>query len=649
MDKFGKDVEMAAREAERFAKEQAEMIARETEKAAREAQEAVERAAREAKQWFEKDARFGAEKLGRDTECGLRAIFENVNDCLRRSRERYDRDMGRNGGNNNNEPPKPCPLNEFENTNWNDEGQGSIFYLDRHNLECGPNSFIGGFKLERWNGKIRYRYSCIESDADNLGDCYDDYTPLNDVIHWDDRHTAHWLDRHDVKCRDGYGLKKFQMQRGGDRVRYAYKCCSGATNCFDMQTPPQDQGTHETVFFDRLIVAPGTNRILSSFKLETLPDNKWRYNYRSCQIPGNLKVKADTGCQDAAEGNIWYLDRHKIKCKENSAIAKFKLTRPSETQKDSIKYDYTCIYSPEDISNDCSNHETPRNDVWSNERDSIMWLDRHNLNCENGKVMNSFEVARDANKIFFKYTCCKANVQSVQTFETQYKQSEGQTYYLDRHDVDAKGWNVISGFVLKVDNGNWRYKLNSAQLRSAAKICPVNNRDTGFNDEGDGNVWFIDRHNIECDDNQFINYFKFVRSGQNKFRYEYSCISYSTHSPQCYEHNTGLQDVGNGGNNAVDYLDRHNIECNPGFALQKFKFNRFGDRGVFNFKCCKADFTSCENKETAADGQGDKKTVYLDRQPVDAKDNGAISQFRLKANLPDNKLKYEFRSCKVRC
>lgn len=56
------------------------------------------------------------------------------------------------------------------NTPWNDEGAGSAVYLDRHDVKCGPNETVKGFKLVREIGangtptnKYRYDYECCES------------------------------------------------------------------------------------------------------------------------------------------------------------------------------------------------------------------------------------------------------------------------------------------------------------------------------------------------------------------------------------------------------------------------------------------------------------------------------------------------------
>jgi hypothetical protein len=46
-------------------------------------------------------------------------------------------------------------------TPWNDEGGGNAVYLDRHNVQCGPDEMLGSFRLVRsGNNQYHYDYSC---------------------------------------------------------------------------------------------------------------------------------------------------------------------------------------------------------------------------------------------------------------------------------------------------------------------------------------------------------------------------------------------------------------------------------------------------------------------------------------------------------
>jgi hypothetical protein len=51
------------------------------------------------------------------------------------------------------------------------------------------------------------------------------------------------------------------------------------------------------------------------------------------------------------------------------------------------------------------------------------------------------------------------------------------------------------------------------------------NRATPWNDEGGGNMIYLDRHDIACNDNENLTRFKFVRDQRGKFQYQYRCCS----------------------------------------------------------------------------------------------------------------------------
>jgi hypothetical protein len=53
-------------------------------------------------------------------------------------------------------------------TPYNEEGGGNAVYLDRHNVDCGPNEVLGRFHLARESdskgatGRYRYDYTCCQ-------------------------------------------------------------------------------------------------------------------------------------------------------------------------------------------------------------------------------------------------------------------------------------------------------------------------------------------------------------------------------------------------------------------------------------------------------------------------------------------------------
>ncbi len=69
-----------------------------------------------------------------------------------------------------------------EFTNLDDAGEGSVWFLDRHNPKCSKdNSAMTSFNLERSGNLIRYSYKCITNTRINTNSDFTYYTEWNDV------------------------------------------------------------------------------------------------------------------------------------------------------------------------------------------------------------------------------------------------------------------------------------------------------------------------------------------------------------------------------------------------------------------------------------------------------------------------------------
>ena len=154
----------------------------------------------------------------------------------------------------------------------------------------------------------------------------------------------------------------------------------------------------------------------------------------------------------------------------------------------------------------------------------------------------------------------------------------GNMIYLDRHNLDC-GDDGLSQFKLERPSGNRiRYTYTCKEGINSAGT----NKNTGSNDWGGGNTVYLDRHNVDCGTKP-IAQFKLVRPAGNKIRYDYRCSNRPSTGP-CRGANTGW----NQESNKNIYLDRHNVRCNSDEVITQFKLNRNG-RGKFryDYKCCK--------------------------------------------------------------
>jgi hypothetical protein len=112
-----------------------------------------------------------------------------------------------------------------DNGHGNDNGKGrSTIYLDRHNLDCGDNKVIKGFKLHtHWSdwAKIEYEYQCVPH---NTATCSRYTTPASD-----EGNSIIYLDRHHVDCPEASQpyLKQVKLFRPSEhQIAYEYHCCA---------------------------------------------------------------------------------------------------------------------------------------------------------------------------------------------------------------------------------------------------------------------------------------------------------------------------------------------------------------------------------------------------------------------------------------
>uniref|UniRef100_A0A7M5V0H6 Uncharacterized protein n=1 Tax=Clytia hemisphaerica TaxID=252671 RepID=A0A7M5V0H6_9CNID len=170
---------------------------------------------------------------------------------------------------------------------------------------------------------------------------------------------------------------------------------------------------------------------------------------------------------------------------------------------------------------------------------------------------------------------------------------------------------------------------------------------TPFNDEGKGKNFYLDRHMIACKDNQAVKRLRLRRNGKGKYRYEFTCCDLPV---KCQKHNkkaTGWNDAGNG--NAV-YLDRHDVNVGSEAFLSALKLNRNGPNKIrYNFDACVIpDKKSCYSARTVMNDDGSGNTVYLDRHNIECRSNYGIQRLKLVRNSKGNKYQYHFTCCTVK-
>lgn len=159
---------------------------------------------------------------------------------------------------------------------------------------------------------------------------------------------------------------------------------------------------------------------------------------------------------------------------------------------------------------------------------------------------------------------------------------------------------------------------------------------TPANDDGQGNLIFLDRHYLDCGSDG-LSALALYRPSATQIAYNYQCTELSGFTNEV--HYTPQNDDG-GGN--VVYLDRHTINC-EGKPLQFIHLERpTSDSIRYHYKCGDKKLLGLTDYFTNADEDGGGNAVYLDRQAVACPQGEVLSYLRLERPT-SNTMRYHFK------
>lgn len=115
-------------------------------------------------------------------------------------------------------------------TSWDDSGESTPQYLDRHKVRCHKGTAINSFRLEAdHSGSFRYQYTCCTLEHGAHATCSPNMNVTNYTV--DRKANASYLALQNVNCNNQY-LTDFQLERkpDGGAVRYVFGCCEDNSN-----------------------------------------------------------------------------------------------------------------------------------------------------------------------------------------------------------------------------------------------------------------------------------------------------------------------------------------------------------------------------------------------------------------------------------
>lgn len=239
-------------------------------------------------------------------------------------------------------------------------------------------------------------------------------------------------------------------------------------------------------------------------------DSSIKLNAQNVQIDETVQTGENSKAQTVQEADLYFkqtnwndfgtsgpinfLDRHFVNCDQsNSALNSFKMEQRKREkkgglfnmfEKDSweVRYTYGCVKSLQ-ISNNCKTIETPVQDANFIVEKSLDALSRHFVTCPDNKVMKDFNLrtvgrfdtgfdvifrlGRDSRpRLFYKYTCCDANISREIYAQTQKTYGGDNEYYnLQNQFINGKDFNAISSFNMQSPPGEIFFFMKLSTLK----------------------------------------------------------------------------------------------------------------------------------------------------------------------------------------
>lgn len=181
------------------------------------------------------------------------------------------------------EPIEPSLSLRAGNSGAQADGGGKVYYLDRHNIDCGSDALNQFGLIRQSGGKTQYNFSCLKPLNLQTKGAYTSSQYKGGRS--GRRSSALYLDRHDLNCHDK-PITQFALKRSGTRrIKYEYKCgnvASSDVTCRNTSTP-WNQESSSVHYLDRHNVKCNSDEYISKFKLNRDGKGKWRYDFKCCK------------------------------------------------------------------------------------------------------------------------------------------------------------------------------------------------------------------------------------------------------------------------------------------------------------------------------------------------------------------------------
>lgn len=158
-------------------------------------------------------------------------------------------------------------------------------------------------------------------------------------------------------------------------------------------------------------------------------------------------------------------------------------------------------------------------------------------------------------------------------------------------------------------------------------------------------LMYLDRHVVQCNSGESLGSFRLTSSGcsSNLMRFEYACLTYSGWDSR--QGTVGYTPCNEGAYLTLEYMDRHNVSCNQGYALGSWQLTRSGcgNKDVrFRYACDRTQLESRTTKYTLCQEVYTRSIDHFEAHHMDC-GSDVLTGFRMTVEgcaIPDQRVEY---------
>jgi hypothetical protein len=175
-------------------------------------------------------------------------------------------------------------------------------------------------------------------------------------------------------------------------------------------------------------------------------------------------------------------------------------------------------------------------------------------------------------------------------------------------------------------------------------FCFSWNRYTNYNDYGEGDVVFLDRHKVECSSNELLQGWRLENSGNN-YHIGYDCLySQSVMANDYYTEWTSVQNASDNKSSASrrvsgGKLSNHYIKCRDNYALRSWWVETVGGCSSnmicsikIGYQCTRVKLISGCSYSTSSLAGWNQNTYNIENSPIYISGYNVLQGFQMRNN-----------------